>query len=147
MEKGIILSIFLGLAAGIAVAFQGAVNTLLSKTVGIWEANFWVHITGAIALSILLFIGLGQGSLLKIGEAPKISLIGGLLGMMVVSGTIYVISKLGVSTALALLIFAQLLTAGLIDHYGWLGIEQVPFSLQRGAAILFLIVGVILMKR
>lgn len=147
MEKGMILAIFLGLLAGTAIAFQGAINTLLSKVVGIWEANFVVHFTGFIALAILLSLGLGQGSLLKIASAPKVSLIGGLLGVIVVSSSIFAISKLGVSTALALLIFAQLLAAGLIDHNGWLGMEQIPFTIKRGLAILFLIVGVFLMKK
>ena len=147
MEHGAILAIIISLVVGMAVAFQGAVNTLLSKTVGVWEANFVVHLTGAIALAALLVLGLGQGSLTKIAAAPKISLLGGLMGAIIVSGAIYTISKLGVSTALALLIFAQLLAAGLIDHCGWFGLQQITFSWQRGLGVCFLLIGVILMHK
>ncbi|MDW7674137.1 MAG: DMT family transporter [Bacillota bacterium] len=147
MEQGIILAIILGMIAGGAVAFQGALNTLLSKTVGIWEANLFVHLSGAVLLILLLVFGLGQGSLIKITTAPKISLIGGMLGVLVVSGSIVAITKLGVSMALALLILAQLIAAATIDHYGWLGTEQISFSIQRGIAIALLLVGAILMRR
>lgn len=147
MNSAIILAIVLGLIAGTAIAFQGSVNTLLSKAIGILEANLVVHLTGLIVVTILLFFGFGSGNLSKITQAPKISLIGGTLGVIVVGSSIYAISKLGVSYALAILILAQLITAGLIDHFGWLGMEQITFNWKRALGIALLLAGVFLMKK
>lgn len=147
MDIGIMIPILVSIVVGVAVAFQGSVNTMLYKTIGLWEANFIVHLTGAIILAVILLLGLGQGSLTKIAEAPKVSLLGGLMGVLIVSGSIFTITKLGVSTALALFVCAQLIAACLIDNFGWFGLETIPFSLSRGIAVIFLVIGVFLMNK
>ncbi|MGF7185666.1 transporter family-2 protein [Desulfitispora alkaliphila] len=145
--SGLLLALLLSLLAGLAISFQGTLNTLLSKSVGILESTLVVHLVGFMFAAVLLVVGVGSGSMAKIWEAPKISLTGGLLGVIIVSSTIFAISKLGVSYALALVILAQLMAAGAIDHFGLLGVEQTAFTWKRALGVTIIVAGVFLMKK
>jgi transporter family-2 protein len=65
-----LIPLLTGIIAGISMALQGSLNTLLSKVIGLLEAAFVVHVIGAVALVALLLMRLGQGNLAQMGKAP-----------------------------------------------------------------------------
>jgi transporter family-2 protein len=81
--KPALIPLLIGAIAGISMAVQGSLNTLLSKVIGLLEANFVVHIIGTIALIVLLLFGLGKGNLTHMGEAPWYSYLGGILSIVI----------------------------------------------------------------
>ncbi len=146
MQVNTVVAVFLAIVAGVAIGFQGTFNSLLSKTVGLWESTFIVHLTGLAAVTVVMLL-FGQGNVFNVFQAPRASLLGGLLGMVVVAAVIVAFRRLGAMYALGLVIFSQLLVAAVIDHFGWFGIERTPFSLARALGLLLLGAGVYFLKR
>ena len=66
------------------------------------------------------------------------------LGVYAISISIYTAPKLGFLTFSGLVIFGQILTSVIFDHYGLLGTEKTPVNWQRllGGVVIF--IGVLL---
>ena len=59
-----------------------------------------------------------------------------------VAGVAYVIPKLGVALGTFTLVFGQLIVAMLIDTFGLLGYEKVPFTPIRVVGVLLMVAGI-----
>jgi bacterial/archaeal transporter family-2 protein len=141
-----LIALLVALLAGLTMALQGSINSLLGKVVGLLEATFVVHLIGTLTVVLCLFLmRWGQGSLSKLTEAPWYSLAGGVLGVIIVYGVVFSIPKLGVAVATTAIIVGQVSTALAIDHFGLFGLERIPFSLVKGAGLLLLAAGARLM--
>ena len=131
--------------AGAAMSVQGVLNTRLSDKIGLYESNAWVQGT-AFALSLLAVWLFGKGSFRGMFQLPKIYLLGGALGIVITVTVMLGIGKLSPTVAVSTILVSQLLVAALIDAFGWLGSEQVPFTWNKYAAMALMIGGVILFK-
>ncbi|RJX22988.1 MAG: DMT family transporter [Ammonifex sp.] len=141
------LSLILAAAAGSLMAVQGSVNALLGKISGLWEATFIVHAVGVVFAGTLL-IFLGSGGFTRLGNVPWYAWTGGLLGVLIIFGVAKSIPKVGVAPATTAIVFAQVLTATVIDHFGLFGMARLPFTGWRIVGGLLLTAGVwFLMKR
>jgi transporter family-2 protein len=143
-----LLPILVAGAAGAAMAFQGAINAALGKIVGILEATFVVHLVGLVFVAALLFVlQLGQGSLLKLGQAGWHLYLGGILGVAIIYGVARSIPEIGVAPATTAIIVVQLLTAAIIDHTGLFGLKQLSFAWYRAIGVLFMASGAFLLLK
>jgi transporter family-2 protein len=140
-----LIPLLIGAVAGVCMAFQGSLNTLLSKAVGLLEATFVVHLIGVVAIAVLLLLRLGKGNLASLGEAPWYAYLGGLLSIVILYTVMASISKLGVSIATTAIIVGQVSTALLIDHFGLFGLREVPFTWLKALGIILLASGAKLM--
>lgn len=120
------------------MAIQGSLNTALGKVVGLLEATFIVHIIGSLAGVSLLIMGLGKGNLLEYRAAPWYTYLGGLLGVGIAYLVVASISKVGVASATTAIILGQVITAAMVDFFGWFGLEPIPFNLWKGLGILLM---------
>jgi transporter family-2 protein len=137
-----ILALVIALAAGVSMAIQGSINTRLGQVIGNWEAILVVHVVGLATILILLFVfRIGKGDLGRITQGPWYSLIGGLLGVLIVWGVVSSIPKLGVAVATTSIIVGQTLTALIIDHFGLFGLNPVPFTWLKGLGLVLLAIG------
>jgi transporter family-2 protein len=136
-KDGGLIFIVLAAVSGSLMAIQGTFNSMLGKVVGLVEATFSVQLIGAIAAGILMLVW-GGGGFGKLGHAPWFVWLGGPLGVAIIFGVAYSIPKLGVGMATTAIIAAQLLTAYLIDHFGWFGMARMPFSLIKLAGIVLI---------
>jgi transporter family-2 protein len=136
--------LYLGLAAfaGIMMAVQGTINSALGDRVGPGETNFIVHMTAVIILLIILLFTAGKVNYSLLKGVPWYLYLGGLIGVMITYGVILSIPKLGVAVATTAIITGQVLTAALIDHFGFFGLEEVPFTWTKLGGIFFLAAGV-----
>lgn len=140
-----LIPLLVGLAAGISMALQGSFNTILSKVVGLLEAAFIVHVIGAAALAVLLFLRLGQGDLGRAGSASWYAYLGGLLSVLILYTVMVSISKLGVAVATTAIIVGQVSTALIIDHFGLFGLREIPFTWWKLFGVALLATGAKLM--
>lgn len=140
-----LIPLLIGIIAGVSMALQGSLNTILSKAIGLLEATFVVHVIGVIALIVLLLLRLGHGSLARMGEAPWYAYLGGLLSIVILYAVMASISKLGVSIATTAIIVGQVSTALIIDHFGLFGLQEIPFTWWKVLGIAFLATGAKLM--
>ena len=86
MNRSILLPILVALGTGTAIGLQGPMNSLLTKSIGLLESTFVVLISGAIVTGVALLLGLGNGNLGRISQAPLISLAGGVVGILIITG-------------------------------------------------------------
>ena len=101
------------------------------------------------ALIVSLAIAAGWGGVsLDLVTHPKAWL--GVAGLVVV---FYILSitvaapRIGVGTAVMLVLIGQLVSAALVDHFGWFGAIEVKISAMRLAGLALMAVGFVLARR
>ena len=72
---------------------------------------------------------------------------GGVIGALIVFGSILAGPKIGALALMSLLLAGQLVTSIIIDHYGWLGFSVQKIDYQRLLGVLLLFVGFMLIRR
>lgn len=127
-----VLPLVIAALSGVAMAIQGSLNSALGKVVGLWETTFVVHLTGLLLVAALLFVcRIGDGCLGNFLQAPWYTYLGGVLGVLIIYGVVRSIPKIGVAPATTAIIMGQVLTAGLVDHFGLFGMNKIPFSIYN----------------
>lgn len=140
MQFLVMLMVFVG---GIGVAVQSSVNGGLGQKIGVFEGAFVSFLVGAVTL-FLVMLFFGKGNIVQVFSVPKWQLIGGVLGAFFVSTMVLAVPRIGVGAAIFTLISAQLIASSLIDHFGWLGMKQIPLGWSRISGMVLMIVAIIL---
>lgn len=128
--------------AGLTMAVQGSLNSMLGKKLGIVEASFIVHLTATLILIVVLVLNIKKGNITVWRQVPWYFYLGGLFGVIISFTVIVSIPKLGVAVATTAIITAQVSTAAVIDHFGVFGLERLPFTWIKFIGIIFLGIGV-----
>jgi transporter family-2 protein len=131
----------LAVVAGVAVAFQGATNQGLLKSVGIGPAlvvNTVVVLIGVTGL----WLATGAKTTFFPESASWTLYLGGVFGFIIIAAAVLVFPRLGAAYAIALMVCGQCLAAMIIDHYGLMGMEKSPATLQRVIGVVLVVAGV-----
>lgn len=168
------VGLWAAMATGVLIAVIGPVNAALQARLGTWGMVAVVHLLGLAvgvlglalferapvarpdgALRMVLFAGVvlalavftwafrtapGQG-------VPAFAFLGGVLGALVVVGTIVAIQHLGVLAALVAIVASQLVAAALIDQFGLFELPVIAMSPSRALGLLLVLAGVFLVAR
>ncbi len=140
-----LLFLVLAAIAGLTMALQGSLNSVLGKKIGIFEASFIVHFTAAIILIIILLLNISKGNIQAWKEAPWYLYLGGILGVIISYTVIVSIPELGVAVTTTAIVTAQVSTACVLDHLGAFGLDKIPFTWIKFIGIILLAIGVRLM--
>jgi transporter family-2 protein len=144
MEK--LTFVLITIAAAAANGFQAPINAALGKYTGTVESSCISFTGGALSLFIVAMV-MGKGSILKFVEAPPYLWIGGILGALLVTTMLVVVTRIGAAGMISSVITGQMLAALIIDQIGFLGVPKNPIDIYRVGGILFLAVGVKLLTR
>jgi transporter family-2 protein len=98
----------------------------------------------AVGSVLLIYLIFSRQSFALLKNANWYSLLGGILGVIIVMGSTYLIPKLGLSVTSSIIIVSQLSFAMAADHYGLLGVHSIPIDASRIIALLLMIVGIYL---
>ena len=131
--------------AGAAMSIQGVMNTRLGEKVGVLETNAFVQGVGFLLAVIIMWI-FGKGDLMKLPQAPWYAWLGGVLAPVITLTVMWAIGSLTPTVAISAILLSQLAVAALIDVFGWLGAEKMPFSWEKWVGVALMVGGVILMK-
>ncbi len=85
-----------------------------------------------------------------IGDIRGVSwyyLTGGILGALYVTCVLVTVRTLGAGGVTAATITGQLAMSVVLDHFGWLGVERDPLTLDRFAGLVLLAAGTFLIVR
>ena len=138
----------LAIAAGAGLAFQAVINTRLR---GVVHSAVW-------AAMIQTFVGLAMLAVIAVAarespsgvagwiRAPWWVWTGGLLGATYVTAVIITTAPLGAALMAMSVIVGQIVTALLIDHFGWLGVEVQRLSPTRILGAGLLVGGIVLIR-
>ena len=134
------IGVLCSIIAGAVMSLQGVINTRLTERIGIFEANLFVQGT-AFLLSFLVMLIFGRGDLPAIRGTKWYYLVGVITVTVILS-----IKGLSPTAAISIILIAQLLTAALIDLFGWLGAEKAPFGWQKFVGLALMVGGIVLFK-
>ncbi|MEO6329845.1 MAG: DMT family transporter [Ginsengibacter sp.] len=137
------------LLAGALLPIQAALNSKMGKSINNpIAAAFISFAVGTLALFFYLLItrqAFHFSTAYK--QAPWYAWFAGILGTFYVVASIIILPRLGVALAFSLVVFGQLLISLLMDHFGLLGVEIRTINFYRILGVLFLIAGVILIRK
>lgn len=136
-----IIFLLIAFIAGVAMACQGSMNSVVSKAIGLSESTLLVHLTAALAVGLILILGFGKGDFKNYPTIPWYYYTGGIIGVIITYGVIVTIPKLGAAVATTSIIVGQVLTAALIDHFGLFGLDKEPFKWSNFLGLVLLSIG------
>lgn len=148
MDVSRLVYALLALAAGGMIAAQAPINARLRVALGTPTGSALVSFLVGAALLLLVVALVGEaGDLGAVGAGPWWAYLGGLLGAVFVVVTLLAAPRIGVTTTFVAVVLGQVVAAGLIDRFGWLGQEAVSLSWERIAAGVLLLASVVLLLR
>ena len=134
-----------GLLLTVQVGFNAALRNAFGNPGTAALANFLVGTVGLVGFIVVTRETWPTKAALS--AAPAWAWFGGLLGAFYVASSVVIGPRLGAAALLALTVLGQLAASMLVDHFGWLGFPQHPFTLARFAGATLLFVGVLLIVR
>ncbi|CDQ41309.1 MULTISPECIES: DMT family transporter [Virgibacillus] len=139
------LAYILAVLAGTALSFESAIYGQLGETIGELETSFYNFFMGTLIMG-LLWLFFGKGKLSYTMEAPKWSLLGGILGVVYLTAIVISVPFVGVGITMVTVIIGQLIMSMVIEHFGWLGIQQTKINKEKVFAVISMIIALILIN-
>lgn len=139
--------VVLALLAGVAIAAQAGVNATLGRSLR--DPGLAALVSFAVGTAALALFVLARRPILPdeaLASAPWWAWVGGLLGAFFVTLSVVIAPRLGAATALSLVVAAQLATALVLDHFGWLGFDERVVSWPRVVGVAMLVAGAALVR-
>ena len=140
--------LFLAVVAGSCLPTQAGINaqlcSLTRSPVLAAAVSFAVGTLGLILYAAILRVPLPATS--GLGGHPWWIWSGGLWGAFFVAATIVLAPKLGAASMVALIVFGQMLTSVVLDHYGLIGYTVQPINMYRLLGLGLIIGGVVLIR-
>lgn len=142
-----VLPVLLTLIAGLCVATQTPSNAMLARSTGsLWLAAS-VSFLGGTAAVLAIWALVDRTPFATIRQAPPWAWVGGFYGAFFVAAVAFSAPRLGLALTLTLTIAAQLTAAVVFDHFGVLGLEKTVVTLPRVLGVVFILAGVLLVRR
>ncbi|MBS1164400.1 MAG: conserved rane protein of unknown function [Proteobacteria bacterium] len=144
-------SLFLILAAivtGAVVPFQAGSNAVLGRTLGhpLWATVVSLCVSFACILPVMALAKVEAPTLFAVAHAPRWIWIGGIVGVVYITGALLLAPKLGAAGFITAAIAGQMLASIVIDQWGLVGLPQKPVSLSRLAGLGLILLGLIVMQ-
>lgn len=138
----------LGIIAGGLIAIQSVLNSSLGQRIGNFGSVFVLTLISAIVLVALI---IAFPSSANFNQLPAISewylYAGGVLGVAILAIPIFLVPRIGTTSALIAIILGQSLFALIIDHFGLFASPKIEINLARGIGVLLVVVGAYLVSR
>ena len=101
---------------------------------------------GAISLALFFLTG-GMPKSVSQESIPLYFYFGGIFVTTYILGITWVAPRFGISNAISFVLLGQLISMVIIDHFGLLGAQYNPVTMQRILGLVFMVVGVFLTVR
>ncbi len=136
----ILLMLVIGVVLTLHLAMNGQVGAIV-KNPRMGNALFWV--IGACAAIIIGLTDWDPAFFSNLKQVPFWLLTAGLMGGCLVFGIAYTMPRLGVGTAVVVMIAGQIISGMIFSHFGWFGSPVEPISMAKLGGALLLIGGVV----
>lgn len=141
--------IAIAIAVGGFIPVQGAINATLSQYTNHPLQATLINFIGGFIITFLILIILANPlpSPDRLFQAPWYAFLSGILGALFVTSVLLLIPEIGAANLLAATFFGQMLVATLMDHYGWLNLENKPITLDRVIGLVLILGGLYFLNR
>ena len=128
--------------AGVGIPLVGVLNSGLARALGSpFAATATVFAIAFAAATLLTALTGTAPALAGFGQAPARSYIPGLImGFYALSATV-LIPRFGVGNFVLFILFAQVTTSAVVDHYGLLGVTRRPLDALRLGGLALVLAG------
>ncbi|MDK2981417.1 MAG: bacterial/archaeal transporter family-2 protein [Chloroflexota bacterium] len=136
------------IATGVLIGIQSMFSGRAGQLIGPINTGFWTNfLGGCLAGLLILGVGLVRGfDAIKITPfAARMVLLSGALGIFIIMGVSFSISRTGLAAGMAALILGQLVFGTLSDTYGWGGLEPIPLDTRRIIGLATMALAVVLL--
>lgn len=146
---GNLLFAVLAALGGAAIAAQSGTNAMMARTLGsvVWAIAFSTALSTVLVVAYGLLARTPSPATDGLPAMPWWGWIGGALGVAMLMGSVIAAPRLGATGTIASIVAGQLIASVLLDHFGLVGFQVQPLSLQRVAGVLLLLGGVALILR
>ena len=131
---------------GIAMALQAQFLGMQDTQIGTLEGVFITYGGGGLLVGLAMLLSRG-GNLAAWQAVPWYALSAGALGLVIVGTIGYGTARLGLVSAMTIIIAAQFVSGAVIDHFGVLGADLKPLDLCRLFGIGLMLLGTWLVVR
>ena len=136
------IGFFIALVSGALMSVQGAFNTQVTKTTGMWVSNGWVQLS-AFAVCLVAWLIAGRDDVMTIAKVePKYMLLGGVIGAGITWTVIKSMEQLGPAKAALLIVISQLIIAYVIELLGLFGVDKQPIDWRKIGGMIIALIGV-----
>lgn len=140
-----LIGILLALIAGSLVSLQNIFNSKVNEQTGSWSTTTLVLGMGFIA-SLLMGVIMEGTNMFTLQHMQPWYWFSGMIGVGVVICLVQATRLLGPTYAISIVLTSQLGFALLWDSLGWLGLERVPFSINKLIGVIVIVGGILVFK-
>lgn len=134
------------LLAGIGIPIMAALNANLGARIANPQAAALILFSVGILIAAIAVTMTNLPSLSTLGAVPWPYFLGGLFVAFYVLSITWAAPRIGVGNAVLLVLFGQLASAAIIDHFGAMGALQTTLSPTRMAGLALMGAGIVLAK-
>ncbi|MGU3575097.1 DMT family transporter [Brucellaceae bacterium C25G] len=148
MQTNSFLIIIAAIITGAVVPFQAGANAFLGKNLGhpLWGTVISLCISLICILPVMVFAKVELPTFSNLVQAPRWIWIGGLVGVIYITGALMLAPKLGAAGFITAAIVGQMLASIIIDQWGLVGLPKKPISLNRVIGVGLIFIGLIVMQ-
>ena len=148
MQTHALFLIIAAIITGAVVPFQAGANAALGRALGhpLWGTLISLCVSFACVLPVMLLAKVQASSLLNLVQAPRWIWIGGVVGVVYITGALMLAPKLGAAGFVMAAIAGQMLASIIIDQWGLVGLPQKSVSWSRLAGLGLIFLGLAVMQ-
>lgn len=136
----------LALLAGALIPVQAATNAMLNKATGhvLYSSLILFSIGMILILTLIVFLQPPPPNLERLISTSFQSYAGGIIIAAYVLAITFLTPRIGIGNAILFIVTGQILSAALIDHYGFFEASIFPFSFIKLVGLGCFIIGLII---
>ncbi|OCX61585.1 hypothetical protein BFP70_14810 [Thioclava sp. SK-1] len=138
-----IFTLIIVFAAGMGLSVEAGLLGPLGETVGHMSATLCIFLVGGLLLSLALIFAPTR-ALPQLFSQPRWMLTGGVLGPVYVVIITTATPILGVGTTMVAILFGQIATGLLLDHFGAFGVPRQRVDRYRTGALFLIAIALFL---
>ncbi|NTJ44685.1 DMT family transporter [Agrobacterium larrymoorei] len=133
---------------GAAVPFQAGANAALGRSLShpLWGTAISLCVSLLCIIPVMLAARVPLPTLVPALQAPNWIWIGGVVGVIYVTGALMIAPKLGAATFIIAVIVGQMIASATIDAFGLMGFPKQALSASRLIGLVVVVVGICIMQ-
>lgn len=133
---------------GAAVPFQAGANAALGRSLShpLWGTAISLCVSLLCIIPVMLAVRTPLPTIGAALQAPIWIWIGGVVGVIYVTGALMIAPKLGAATFIIAVIIGQIIASATIDAFGLMGFPRQTLSVSRLIGLIVVVAGICIMQ-